>query len=98
MNNINRRRIEIVEETCEIVIIRTNSERRKTFCEICQATVQAFAPDQIAGFLHIELSDVCRLIESEKFHLTKQRRGFALVCANSLGSGGENDYLKLKRS
>lgn len=75
-------------ETREITIIRTNDKQLKAFCDVCQIFVSAFSIEQIAGFLKIDLSEVCQLIETNQFHLAAQHR-FALVCGNSLNSGNK---------
>lgn len=82
-------------ETHEITIIRTNGSQQKAFCEICQSIVFVFTVEQIAEFMKIDSSEVCRLIETENFHLAAQHR-FALVCGNSL-KGGVNNSLQIRQ-
>jgi len=79
-----KRRTEITIETRSITIIRTNGAHYSAHCEHCRQTVAAFAPEQIAQALQLDLMEVCCRIEEGKLHLTDRRRGAALICGNSL--------------
>jgi hypothetical protein len=79
-----KRRTEITIETHEITVIRTNHKPLSAFCERCQKTVPVFAPEQIAIFFRLPLSEVCRRVEANEIHLTRSGRGAALICAVSL--------------
>lgn len=92
MNQTVRQRTEITIETHSIMIIRTNSRRHSAHCERCGETVSAFTPEQTAMFLRLDLTEICRRIESGKLHLTQNRRAIALVCGNS-----ENKEIRFNR-
>ncbi len=74
---------QITIETHSITIIRARGIRHSVHCERCGETVSAFAPEQIAAFLRLNLTEICRRIEAGKLHLTETGRGVALVCGNS---------------
>ena len=86
-----KKRTEMVIETHEITIIRANGTQRTAFCEICQSSVAGFSIEQISQILKIDSSEVCRLIETRKFHLAARHR-FALVCGNSLKDDVNNSF------
>jgi hypothetical protein len=86
MTNILRRKRQITIETHTITIIRTNSRPHSVHCERCGETVAAFTPKQIAASLGLDLTEVCRRIETRQIHLTNNGKGVAMVCANSLGA------------
>lgn len=88
---MNRTR-QITIETHSITIIRTKSRRLPAHCEHCRQTVTAFTPEQIAGFLQLDLTEVCRRIETQQIHLINNGDGVAMVCANSLGTA-QTKYL-----
>lgn len=77
------RRTEITIETHSITIIRTKSKRFSARCERCGETVSAFAPEQFAAFLQLEIAEVCRRLETGELHLTETGRAVALICGNS---------------
>ena len=81
-----KRRTEITIETHSITIMRTNGQRFSAHCKRCEKTVSAFAPKQVAAFLRLDLTEVCRRIEAKQIHLTNDDEGVAMVCANSLGA------------
>lgn len=77
------RKTEITIETHSITIIRTNARRFSANCERCGKTVSAFTPEQTAVFLRLDLTEICRRIETGELHLTETGRSVALVCGNS---------------
>lgn len=77
------RKTKITIETHSITIIRARGGLFSTHCEHCLKTVSAFAPEQIAAFLRLDLTEVCRRIETGELHLTETGRTVALVCGNS---------------
>lgn len=77
------RKTEITIETHSITIIRAKSKKFSTRCERCEKTVSAFAPEQLAAFLRLELAEVCRRLETGELHLTETGRTVALICGNS---------------
>jgi hypothetical protein len=87
------RRTEITIETHSITIIRTRGRQPSAHCECCDETVTAFAPEQVAEFLRLDLAEVCRRIAAKQLHLTNDGEGVAMVCANSLGAT-QTKYLK----
>lgn len=80
---MNRTR-QITIETHSITIIRTRGRQNSAHCECCGETVTAFAPGQIAAVLRLDLTEVCRQIETKQIHLTNDSEGVAMVCGNSL--------------
>lgn len=78
------RKTQITIETHSITIIRTNSRRFAAHCEHCGETVTAFALEQIADALQVNLAEVCRRIETKQIHLIRTERSAALICGNSL--------------
>jgi hypothetical protein len=84
MKKITRRRTEIKIETHEIQITRVQSGGHLSFCGHCRSMTVTFTPDQIADCFQISLREVCREIESGRFHLTETERGLARVCGASL--------------
>ena len=88
---MNRTR-QITIETHSITIIRTSGKTYSARCEQCDETVTAFVPEKVAGFLRLDLTEVCRRIKGGEMHLTETKRGVALVCSNSLG-GTHTKYL-----
>jgi hypothetical protein len=86
------RRKEIQIENHEITIIRTASGTTFIYCAQCARRVAAFTPEQVSAFLRMTLTDVCRFIETAKFHLVGKERGMALICGASLkNSKGSHD-------
>lgn len=83
MTELKKRRTEITIETHSITIIRTNDQRFSTHCEYCGKTVSAFTPEQIATFMRLDISEICRRIDAGELHLTETGRTVALVCGNS---------------
>lgn len=79
----NKRRTEITIETHEITVIKTNGKSRLVFCEHCQKSVAAFAPEQVALFFRLSLAEVCLRVQTEQIHLTRRESGAALICGNS---------------
>jgi hypothetical protein len=92
-NGTKTRRTEITIETHSITIIRTSGRQTSAHCEHCRKEVAAFAPEQIAAFLTLELAEVCRRIRAGELHLTRTERGGALVCGNSLGAAAQTKFL-----
>lgn len=70
------------------MIIRTRGKQNSAHCERCRETVTAFAPEQIAKFLHLDLTEICRQIETKQIHLTNDGEGVAMVCGNSFKNNG----------
>ena len=89
------RRTEIQIETHEIKIIRLRGKRLSVHCDFCRAEVKAFTLDETAAFFQMTMTDVCRLIGADKFHLVSSMRSPPLVCGNSLGN---ENKLMLKAS
>ena len=81
-----KRRTEITIETRSITIIRTNGAHHSAHCQHCRQTVAAFAPEQIAEALQLDLTEICRRVAMKHIHLTNNGRGTALICGNSLGN------------
>ena len=79
-----KRRTEIYIETRSVTVIRTNGKSFAAQCERCGTAVAAFTPEQVAVFLQLDLTEVCRRIETAKLHLIQTNRSLALVCGNSL--------------
>lgn len=77
-----RRRTEITIETREIKTIRMRDGA--AFCLRCKVPTLTFNLEEIARMLQISVSDVCRNIDSDQFHLIGTERGTALICGNSL--------------
>jgi len=77
------KRTEIKIETHEIKIIRSRVPN-SAYCERCEESVTTFTPEQIAAVFQMTLSEVCRCIQTNKFHLVETRRGIALVCGGLL--------------
>ena len=75
---------QITIETNSITIIRAKGKSCSAFCEHCQQNVTAFSIEQIAAIFQMNLNEVCRQIESGKFHLVTGE-GMAFVCGDSLG-------------
>ncbi len=77
------RKTEITIETHSITIIRTNDRRFSAYCELCGKMVSAFTPEKMAIFLRLDLTEICRRIETGELHLTETGRNIALICGNS---------------
>lgn len=91
MANKTRITRQITIRTHSITFVRKNGKFLSVFCQRCRAYVAAFAPEQIAAFLQLSVAEVCRLIETDEFHLLETERGAALVCGESLnGSKNKN--------
>ena len=84
MKNRVGRRIEISIETHETKIIHIRTGKRSAFCQHCQASITWFTPEQVALLLNISVSEVCRDVETGRFHLTETERGTARICGDSL--------------
>ncbi len=78
MNETKIKRTKITIETHSITIIRTTGKSSSSFCERCQTNVTAFAPKQIAAILQLDLTEICRLVETDELHLIETRRGARL--------------------
>lgn len=77
---------QITIETHSITIIRARGRRISVHCGRCGETVTAFAPEQIANVLQVDLAEVCRRVEAKQIHLTGEGDNVAMICANSLGA------------
>lgn len=88
------RRTEIQIETHEIKIIRLRGKQVSIYCQCCQRTVRTFTLEQTAAFFDMTLTDVCRLIGADKFHLVSSTRGVPLVCGNSPGNENKSAVSK----
>ena len=84
MKNRVGRRIEITIETHETKIIHIRTSEKSAFCQQCQASTTWFTPEQIALLLNISIGEVCRDMETGRFHLTETKRGMAMICGDSL--------------
>jgi hypothetical protein len=80
------RRTEIQIETHEVEIIRHRGKRFSVYCERCEAMTSAFTLGETAAFFATTLTDICRRIGADKFHLVSSIRGVPLICGSSLGS------------
>ncbi len=79
-----RQRIEISVETHEIKTIRIRGgAANSAYCPRCQAETSVFSSEQIAALLKISDSEVCRDIETGKFHLIESE-GAAFICGGSM--------------
>lgn len=78
----NRTKRQITIETHSITIIRTKGKSNFAFCDYCQKDVMAFSIEQTAEIWQMNLSEVCRQIESGMLHLVAGE-GIALVCSDS---------------
>jgi hypothetical protein len=92
MHEQNKRRTQITIETHSITIIRTNGKSPTTFCDCCQTNVAVFAPEQIAAFLRLTLTEVCRRIETNELHLIDTQRRIALICGGSLNNTTKTEF------
>lgn len=90
------RRTEITIETRSLTIIRINGAHYSVHCQHCRQTVTAFAPEQIAKALQLELAEICRRVETKHIHLTDNGRGTALICGNSVGAGKDTSNRNLE--
>lgn len=86
------RRTEITIETHSVTIIRRKGKNFSARCERCGETVSAFAPEQFAAFLKLEMAEICRRLETGELHLTETDRAVALICGNS-----ENKEIQIKQ-
>lgn len=82
---------QITIETHSITIIRTSGKQHSAHCGSCGERVTAFAPEQIAAVLRLDLTEICRQIETKQIHLTNDGEGIAMVCGNSLKN---NDFFR----
>ena len=74
---------QITIETHSITIIRAKGKTISAYCQYCQQNVSAFSIEQFAAIFQMDLNEVCRQIESGKFHLVAIE-DVLLVCGNSL--------------
>ena len=86
MKNTVKRRTRISVETHETKIIHLRTGGRSAFCQHCQASITWFTPEQVALLLNISVSEVCRDVETGRFHLTETERGTAQICGDSLAA------------
>lgn len=84
---MNRTR-QITIETHSITIIRTGGRQNSVHCECCGETVTAFAPEQIAAVLRLDLTEICHRIEAQQIHLTSNGDNVAKICGNSFKNNG----------
>ena len=83
MSRTLRRRTEITIETHRTTTIWAKKTRFVEHCEHCRETVTAFPPEELALFLRLDPTEVCRRIGLGELHLIKDGRTVALVCGNS---------------
>ena len=88
MTNRIRHRREITIETHGITIIRAKGKLLSAFCERCRTNKTVFAPEQFAAIFRLSLSEVCRRIEMDEFHLIGTNRGVGMICGSSFQSNG----------
>lgn len=79
---------QITIETHSITIIRAGGKQHSAHCECCGKTVTAFAPEQIADVLRLNLTEICRQIETKQIHLTNSGEDVAMICGNSFKNNG----------
>ncbi len=80
------KRTQITIERHSITVIRATGNLFTAYCECCRTRVAAFAPDQVADILCIDIGEVCLRLADKKLHLTNRDRGPARICGNSLGT------------
>lgn len=78
------------------MIIRTNGKSISAFCGRCRTNQAAFATEQVAAFFRLTEAEVCKLVETNEFHLIEFGRGAALICGGSLNNLKNNIFPHLE--
>jgi|KBSSwiStaDraftv2_1062776.scaffolds.fasta_scaffold317008_1 hypothetical protein len=79
-------RTEITIETHEVTVIRHSGRQTTGFCHACQSFVSAYLPDEIAGALRWNDTDLQVMLETGKIHFIKTAEGVApFICGDSIG-------------
>ncbi len=73
---------QITIERHSVTLIRTNGANRSVYCEHCGEAAATFAPEQIAELLQLDLTEICRRVETKQIHLANSERGLALICGS----------------
>ncbi len=71
-------------ETHELRTVRIDQGSGQVYCSKCGERSVTVTPEQLASFLRVSLSEVCRRIDAAEIHLADGDNRFGRVCARSL--------------
>lgn len=76
----------VKRETHEMEILSRPRVREKRFCDGCDRPVRWLVPEEAMLLAKTSLREIFRLIESGEIHFIESKKGFLLVCAESLAA------------
>ncbi|HEY2933421.1 MAG TPA: hypothetical protein VGK99_16905 [Acidobacteriota bacterium] len=79
-----KRRIEVVLEAKEVIVIRGSQKRVRSWCSKCAEESDMITPDLAAVLSRTTTRVIYRWIECGNLHFTETQDGPLLVCRNSL--------------
>jgi len=78
-----RRRIEIIVETRQVVI-RRRTNQAPGWCAECSSAVQLITPEEAAALACISTRTIYRRVEAGQLHFNETAEQSPLICLNSL--------------
>jgi len=79
-----RRRIEMVVEQDEIILVRRRRGAVRMWCSQCEAQVSMLRVEDASAAAGTTARSICRWIEAGKLHFAES--GLLLICAQSLAT------------
>jgi hypothetical protein len=79
-----RRRIEVVVEQDEIILVRRRRGAVRMWCSQCEAQVSMLRVEDASAAAATTARSICRWIEGGKLHFVES--GLLLICAQSLAA------------
>jgi len=79
-----RRKIEMVVERDEIVLVRRRQSAVRFWCNPCEAEVSMLRVQDASSLVGVTARTIYRWIEAGKLHFAESDKGLVLICARSL--------------
>ena len=81
-----KRRIEITEETIEILILKKSGRSRPNWCAGCSGQVEMITPEQAMLVAGVNSRTIYRWVEAGHVHYSETPEGLLFICPNSLNA------------
>ena len=86
-----RRRIEMVVEQDEIILVRRRGKAVRLWCNQCEAQVSMLRVEDARTVAQTTSRTIYRWIEAGKLHFAESDKGLVLICAQSLAAVTDPD-------
>ena len=81
-----RRKIEMVVEQDEIILVRRRRGAVRLWCNRCEEQVSMLRVEDASALVGVTARTIYRWIEAGRLHFAESDKGLVLICAQSLAS------------